>query len=95
MWAWIIGAAFAASFEVTVLKDDATIRRFHTAIVTAGHECPAVKIAFTEAETPNGTLFMVYCGVRPSPSGTFIGFPALMYRVIMLDDDAPLIVVPW
>ncbi len=93
MWPWIIGAAFAASLEVTVVTDQATLRNFHNAIVAAGHACPGVKLAFTEAQLPTGELFMVYCGLRPR-DGTFAGFPALIYRVIKVG-RAPLLVVPW
>ena len=84
-------AASAATFRVTVLKDDATIRRFHTAIVTAGHECDSVKLAFTEGVTPNGDLFMIYCGIKVRNSGRM---PPLLYRIVKIGND-PLIVIPW
>lgn len=84
----------AGTTDVTVVKDTATIQSFHRAILRDGHSCPAVKLAFTEAQTSEGNLFMVYCGVRPSPPGTFIGFPALLYRVIKIG-QSPLIVVPY
>lgn len=84
--------ASAATFQVTVLRDDATIRRFHTAIVTAGHECHSVKLAFTEAVTPNGDLFMVYCGVQFIRGS--IRMPPMLYRILKFGND-PLIVIPW
>ena len=78
------------STDVVVIDDKAIIQRFHSSIVGADYDCPSVKLAFKEAKTEAGTLFMVYCGIR-SVGGAL---PAIMYRVIDLNGQ-PLLVVPW
>ena len=81
----------ADSFQVTVIRDAATIRNFHGAIVAAGHDCLSVKLAFTEYVKASGKLSMVYCGI--GRANNIAQFPALLYRIF--DDGGPLIVIPW
>ncbi len=81
----------AESFQVTVIRDEATIRDFHSAIVAAGHDCADIKLAFTEIDMTEGKVSMVYCGIGRPNSTT--QFPALLYRVIRTGGS--LIVVPW
>ena len=81
----------AESFQITVIRDEATIRDFHGAIVAAGHDCPNIKLAFTEYVKASGKLSMVYCGI--GRANNIAQFPALLYRIF--DDGGPLIVIPW
>lgn len=81
----------ARSLQVIVIQNKSTIREFRGAIIAAGHDCPDIKLAFTEFVMNESKVSMVYCGI--GRANNVAQFPALLYRII--NSGGPLVVVPW